>query len=103
MKQHQVHAQQAAKIVRGQQEAFSSHETVLMMSGTLMQYILRRWPYGDEVDLSELTEHEAAYVSVHLNRKGSLVCHCQWEEYLNCSMALKDVSCYEFCSRFKVV
>ncbi|PBK97572.1 hypothetical protein ARMGADRAFT_922873, partial [Armillaria gallica] len=39
VKQHQVHTQQAAKIVRGQWEVFSSHKTVPMMSGMLMQYI----------------------------------------------------------------
>ncbi|SJL16369.1 uncharacterized protein ARMOST_19891 [Armillaria ostoyae] len=102
-KQHQVHAQQVAKIVRGQREAFSSHETVLMMSGALMRYVLRRWSYSDETDPSDLSEHEAAYVSVRLNRKGTLIHRSQLEEYLNHSVALKDVSFYDFCSRFKVV
>ncbi len=100
-KQHQVHAQQAAKIVRGQCEVFCSHKTVPMMSGMLMQYVKCRWPYNrDDTDNEEV---EATFHVVQINWRGMLDHHSQLEEYLNRSMELGAVSFYDFVSRFKVV
>ncbi|KAF9017963.1 hypothetical protein BDZ89DRAFT_886648, partial [Hymenopellis radicata] len=41
----QVHAQHAARVIRGQPEVFSSHPTVAMKSGGMMYYIRTKWGY----------------------------------------------------------
>lgn len=70
MSQQQVHAQHAAKVIRGQCEVFCSHRTVSMMSGLLMDFVGHQWPY--ETD-DEAPDSGPAYIGIFLDKEGHLI------------------------------
>ncbi|SJL17395.1 uncharacterized protein ARMOST_20945 [Armillaria ostoyae] len=100
-KQQQVHAQQAAGVLRGQQEMFSSHKTVPMLSGAMMQYVKAHWPWKtDTDDPDDIVEDP--YITMRLNGRGELSRQCQFTEYLHQSLDLAHISFYDFVRRFRV-
>ncbi len=70
------------------------------MSGILMEFVNKRWPYEHE-DHGE--DDEPAYIGIRLDKDGHLIQWNQVDNYMHRSTALKSLCFYDFVHHFSVI
>ena len=106
-RQQQIHAQQAARYLRGFDDSIKSHETVPMMSNLLMDFVTKEmWHTNcsntDCIDSPEAMDFEPAALGIQTDHHGKLLMGNQFLEYLYRSDLVKDFNFYEFCRLFRL-
>ena len=117
-RQQQIHAQQAARYLRGLNDSIPSHETVPMMSALLIAYVSKAsWPVTHGVSLAMARdetcedessggsdeeepgdgEHERVALRVIIDRTGALHEGNQVVDYLYRGETLYWMTFYDFC------
>ena len=76
-KQQQIHAQQAARYLRGFGDGIKSHNTIPMMSNLLLEYLTL-----NNVSCNDDFEFEPARLSIHTDQEGRLLTGNQVLDYL---------------------
>ena len=114
-KQTQVHAQMAARLMRGHGDCFPSHETVPMLSTSLMAYVRQRHSISFAADhsIGEHTsatspEHDEADVEkerirIERDDDGTLMFQSPVTDYIFRSEELSDICFYNFTHAFSKV
>ena len=102
-RQQQIHAQQAARYLRGNDDSISSHETTPMMSGLLLdfvrsQYDIERHVFdnvgSEEEDANDDVEHP--FLKIQTDDSGKLVNHNQLTDYWYRPPSLISMNFYDF-------
>ena len=102
-RQQQIHAQQAARYLRGNDDSISSHETTPMMSGLLLdfvrsQYDIERHVFdnvgSEEEDTNYDVEHP--FLKIQTDDSGKLVNHNQLTDYWYRPPSLISMNFYDF-------
>ncbi|KAJ3516563.1 hypothetical protein NMY22_g14178 [Coprinellus aureogranulatus] len=107
-RQQQIHAQQAARYLRGFDDTISSHVTVPMMSGLLfrrLQDMHRLCTQGNTTHSATTNdEDEIQDLSIRImtTPQGSLIEANQIDHYLHRSDDLSGMSFYDFCRCVKI-
>ena len=96
-KQQQIHAQQAARYLRGFGDGIKSHDTVLMMSNLLLEYLSL-----NSIGCNDDLEIEPAQLSIHTDQQGQLLTGNQVLDYLHQSNLLMSMNFYDFCHCIKL-
>ena len=84
-RQQQIHAQQAARYLHGNNDSISSHETIPMMLGLLLDFICTE--YGTITTASDANEEEEnndveyIFLKIQTDNNGKLVNHNQLTDY----------------------
>jgi len=111
--QQQVHAQQAARYIRGFKDGISSHDTKPMMSALLINNIKQLYSLnhtdsqvtdidddGDQTDSDNDTEHISLCVAI--DNEGQLLTNNQFYDYYYRSASLASMNFYDFCRSVKL-
>lgn len=108
-RQQQIHAQQAARYIRGYMDTISSHKTIPMLSGMLITHITKMAkhedllePDGNEVELNNDGDSEPTSIKVVVDDSGQLLERNQINDYIYRSFLLQNLSFFEFVHRFRV-
>ena len=98
-KQQQIHAQQAARYLRGKDDTISSHETCPLMSGLLLDFVSSRFQISvednDDSD-DENNKEERAFLKIQTDYAGNLVNHNQLTDYWYRPNSLSQMNFYDF-------
>jgi len=108
-RQQQIHAQQAARYIQGFTDGVCSHQTVAMLSSSLLSYVkdTYSWVAHDnvncETDCSE-DDDETEHVQLRIatDKNGLLLDTNQIQHYICRSDSLMDMSFYDFCRCVRV-
>ncbi|PPQ75766.1 hypothetical protein CVT24_002642 [Panaeolus cyanescens] len=111
-RQQQIHAQQAARYLRGLNDTISSHRTVPMLSSTLFVYVRGQQENcnADSLDttLSQSTETEDSNpiepipLRLQTDESGYLKDMHQVHHYLYRESTLSEMCFYDFCQRIRI-
>ena len=98
-RQQQIHAQQAARYLRGFDDSIKSHETIPMMSNLLLELIKspKNSEHIENIDYADSDDTEPAWLSIHTDHNGKLLTRNQVLDYFFRSETLKNMNFYEFC------
>ena len=96
-RQQQIHAQQAARYLRGYNDTISSHNTIPLMSGLLLDFISQEYRIQIDED-SECKEEklERSFLKIQTDQAGNLVNHNQLTDYWFRDTTLSNMNFYEF-------
>ena len=96
-KQQQIHAQQAARYLRGHQDSISSHDTTPMVSGLLLDFLRMQHQLNDDFveDILE-DDIEHSTLKIQTDPTGKLISKNQVLDYLYRSDDLADMNFYQF-------
>ena len=96
-RQQQIHAQQAARYLRGYNDTISSHNTIPLMSGLLLDFISQEYRIQIDED-SECKEDklERSFLKIQTDQAGNLVNHNQLTDYWFRDTTLSNMNFYEF-------
>ena len=97
--QQQIHAQQAARYLCGDNDTISSHQTFPMMSGLLQDFL--KAEYGiyeldDSNDDHDMEHIERTFLKIQTDPAGNLINHNQLTNYWYRDHALLDMNFYDF-------
>ena len=98
-RQQQIHAQQAARYLRGNNDSISSHETIPMMSGLLLDFIHTEYRTITTVSDAEEEENddvEHSFLKIQTDNNGKLVNHNQLTDYWYRGQSLIHLNFYDF-------
>lgn len=99
-RQQQIHAQQAARYLRGHGDSISSHNTTPMMSGLLTEHVRTFYKIADDGSSDALSEDDADVeqiaMRIQTDHNGSLICKNQVVDYWYRAESLLDMNFYEF-------
>lgn len=102
-KQQQIHAQQAARYIRGFGDGIPSHQTVPMLSGLLMAYVNETFvrdhtQFEDSLVDDDTEEYvEEIQLRIATDRQGNLVETNQIHHYIHRADSLTDMCFFKFC------
>lgn len=108
-KQQQIHAQQAARYIRGHLDTITSHTTVPMLSGLLLAYLKCKYAslvFTDHDDLDESAPDnfvEKIHLKIVIDDNGKLSQRNQVNDYIYRSADLSNITFFDFVQRYKVV
>ena len=99
-RQQQIHAQQAARYLRGHGDSISSHKTVPMMSGLVLDFLRSQLStvvdYDDDSGHTPEDEIEQCSLKIQTDKTGKLISKNQVLDYWYRSDTLADMNFYEF-------
>ena len=98
-RQQQIHAQQAARYLRGDNDTISSHQTVPMMSGLLQDFLKVQYAIyevNDSNDDRDMEHIERTFLKIQTDSAGNLINHNQLTNYWYRDHALLDMNFYDF-------
>ena len=97
-RQQQIHAQQAARYLRGNDDTISSHKTTPMMSALLLDFV--RKEYGiktnHEFEDDDDADVENAFLKIQTDYEGKLVKYNQLTDYWYRGKSLSHINFYDF-------
>lgn len=101
-RQQQIHAQQAARYIRGFSDSVSSHKTIPMMSGLMISFVSSHYQLNgtqSHAGAAEQDESDAEFVPMKIvtDGKGQLVDTTQVHHYWFRAESLRDMTFYDFC------
>ncbi len=102
-KKQQIHAQQAARYARQFGDTFSSHNTIPMLSGTLMHIVHNLYPPSIEnttIQCEDETEMER--IPITTDNEGNIIESNQVHNYLYRDNDLSNICFYDFVRCFRV-
>ena len=93
-RQQQIHAQQAARYIRGHNDSISSHDSTPMMSGLLIYFVQKQYNIATHDDTSNMMDEdvEQPYLRIQTDQHGTLVCKNQVTDYWYRPPALADMT-----------
>jgi len=94
-RQQQIHAQQAARYLRGKGDSISSHDTTAMMSGLLLDFLRNQYQIEmhDEIDESNI---EQTHLKIQTDNNGNLISKNQVMDYWYRADSLSQMNFHEF-------
>lgn len=95
-RQQQIHAQQAARYLRGSDDSIKSHDTTPMMSGLLVSFVKSHYPITVSSDSSFEGDCEQLSVRIQTDYQGRLVSKNQVHDYYFRADTLVHMNFYEF-------
>jgi hypothetical protein len=99
-RQQQIHAQQAARYLRGKDDTISSHDTTPMMSGLLLDFVSARYTVSEHdyscLDEEDDVEIEERHLKIQTDVHGNLVSHNQLTDYWFRDASLRNMNFYNF-------
>ena len=97
-RQQQIHAQQAARYLRGHGDSISSHKTVPMLTGLLLNFLQTEYGLGSDENDEDADDSDVEQCSLKIQTDchGRLVSRNQVLDYWYRSDALADMNFYEF-------
>jgi hypothetical protein len=98
-RQQQIHAQQAARYIRGKTDTISSHETCPMMSNLLLEFVSMQYDlsvHDNSTTDNEDDEFESTYLKIQTDYAGKLVKHNQLTDYWFRGQTLSHMHFYDF-------
>ena len=104
-RQQQIHAQQAARYLRGNDDTITSHETTPMMSALLLDFVQTEYHLTlvENVENDEdKDETEHAFLNIQTDHNGKLVKHNQLTDYWYRDRSLSQMNFYDFARCMKL-
>ena len=106
-RQQQIHAQQAARYLRGFGDEIKSHETVPMLSSCLLSFVKSTLTSNITDNSIENRDHddeevEQQFTKILTDNTGNLIDTNQVHHYWHCNDTLLDMSFYDFCRFVKI-
>ena len=98
-RQQQIHAQQAARYLRGKNDTISSHETCPLMSGLLLDFVFAEYKLSIDDCISSDNEDddvEHTFLKIQKDHAGNLINHNQLTDYWFRPNSLSDMNFYDF-------
>ena len=99
-RQQQIHAQQAARYLRGNDDTISSHQTIAMVSGLLLDFLKVEYNIcllENSDDECEIDNIEGTFLKIQTDHAGNLISHNQLTNYWYRDRALQNMNFYDFC------
>ena len=94
-RQQQIHAQQAARYLRGKKDSISSHESTPMMTGLLLDFLQTQYQMGPKDETDDPTI-EQTHLKIQTDHNGNLVNKNQVMDYWYRADSLSQMNFYEF-------
>jgi hypothetical protein len=100
-RQQQIHAQQAARYLRGNNDTITSHETTPMMSGLLLDFVCSEYNINVSKKLcddfeEEKNKEEQTFLRIQTDQAGNLIRHNQLTNYWFRDLTLLNMNFYDF-------
>ena len=95
-RQQQIHAQQAARYLRGLGDSISSHDTTPMMSGLLLHFLQSEYKLTTQEETNVDEDIEQPHLKIQTDREGKLICKNQVTDYWYRSPSLAHMNFYDF-------